>query len=170
MKTTPAGPAYLGTIVVLCAAILALLGQLLRPAERGRGPQPKMSELLRAPEERAAAEPLRPELSPLVADPAVRVIGLAPPPRPKESPYVGTAYAGTAIGVVFEANGGRLPATGQELHVAAVLGRMLKRLATDADMPPADSAEYELFRAKDLASFDAVRDFLESELRRARGD
>src|SRR5262249_15758979 len=35
----------------------------------------------------------------------------------------------------------------------AVLSRMLKRLATDKDMPPEDSAEAELFRGKDPAAF-----------------
>ena len=51
----------------------------------------------------------------------------------------------------------------------AVLGRMLHRVATDADMPPADRAEYELFRANDPASFDAAKGFLEAELRKAKG-
>lgn len=51
----------------------------------------------------------------------------------------------------------------------AVLGRMLRRLGTDRDMPPTDAAEYTLFRAGDPAAFDAVSAFLEAELRRAKG-
>jgi hypothetical protein len=49
------------------------------------------------------------------------------------------------------------------------LNRFLKRLAIDRDMPPEDSAEAELYRGRDPASFDAVRDWLEAELKRAKG-
>jgi hypothetical protein len=49
-----------------------------------------------------------------------------------------------------------------------VLGRMLKRMVTDKDMPPEDSPEAELFRAKDPASFDAVKEWLEAELKKAK--
>jgi hypothetical protein len=52
---------------------------------------------------------------------------------------------------------------------AAVLARLLKRLSEDRDMPPEDSAEYETFRAKNPADFDAVREWLDSELKRAKG-
>ncbi|HYH69468.1 MAG TPA: hypothetical protein VD866_32535 [Urbifossiella sp.] len=50
----------------------------------------------------------------------------------------------------------------------AVLGRMLRRVGTDRDMPPTDAAEYTLFRANDPAAFDAVSAFLEAELRKAK--
>jgi hypothetical protein len=53
---------------------------------------------------------------------------------------------------------------------AAVLSRMLKRLVTDRDMPPEDSAEYERFRQKDPAAFDAVKEWLESELKKVKVD
>jgi hypothetical protein len=52
----------------------------------------------------------------------------------------------------------------------AVLARMTRRLVTDQDMPPEDSAEYALFREKDAAAFDAVRDWLAAELRKAKGE
>jgi hypothetical protein len=51
----------------------------------------------------------------------------------------------------------------------AVLTRFLKRLDTDKDMPPEDSSEHELFRVKDQASFDAVKEWLEAELKKAKG-
>jgi hypothetical protein len=51
----------------------------------------------------------------------------------------------------------------------AVLGRMLRRVGTDRDMPPTDAAEYTLFRAADPAAFDAATAFLEAELRKAKG-
>jgi hypothetical protein len=51
-----------------------------------------------------------------------------------------------------------------------VLSRMLKRLVTDRDMPPEDSAEYERFRQKEAAAFDAVKDWLESELKKVKVD
>jgi hypothetical protein len=51
----------------------------------------------------------------------------------------------------------------------AVLGRMLKRMDTDRDMPPTDAAEYGLFREKDPAPFDAATAFLKTELRKANG-
>jgi hypothetical protein len=52
----------------------------------------------------------------------------------------------------------------------AVLSRMLKRLVTDKDMPPEDSAEYERFRQKDPAAFEAVKQWLESELKKVKVD
>jgi hypothetical protein len=45
-----------------------------------------------------------------------------------------------------------------------VLARMLARLHEDADMPPTDSPEHELFRVKDAAAFADVKAFLEAEL------
>jgi hypothetical protein len=51
----------------------------------------------------------------------------------------------------------------------AVLGRMLKRVGADRDMPPTDAAEHTLFRTNDPAAFDAVTAFLEAELRKAKG-
>jgi phage FluMu protein Com len=51
-----------------------------------------------------------------------------------------------------------------------VLSRMLKRLAEDKDMPPEDAPEFDKFRTGDPPAFDAVRDFLEAELKKAKGD
>jgi hypothetical protein len=36
-------------------------------------------------------------------------------------------------------------------------------------MPPEDSAEYEKYREKEAASFTAIKDWLEAELKRAKG-
>jgi hypothetical protein len=49
---------------------------------------------------------------------------------------------------------------------AEVLDRLLRRLGTDKDMPPEDSAEA-AFRERDPAAFAAVVAWLEAELRRA---
>jgi hypothetical protein len=51
-----------------------------------------------------------------------------------------------------------------------VLGRLVKRLGADKDMPPADSTEAELFRAKDPAALNAARDWLDAELKKAKGN
>jgi hypothetical protein len=51
-----------------------------------------------------------------------------------------------------------------------VLSRMLKRLAEDKDMPPEDAPEHETFRVNDPSAFDAVRDFLEAELKKRKGE
>ncbi len=51
---------------------------------------------------------------------------------------------------------------------APVLARMLKRLSDDRDMPPEDSAEYDAFRAKNPAGFDAVKEWLDAELKKAK--
>jgi hypothetical protein len=51
---------------------------------------------------------------------------------------------------------------------AEVLGKFAKRLVTDQDMPPEDSAEHEKYRVKEAASFDAVKGWLEAELKRAK--
>jgi cytochrome c553 len=51
-----------------------------------------------------------------------------------------------------------------------VLGRMLRRVAADKDMPPEDAPEYEAFRTKDAAAFDALTGWLEAELKRAKGN
>jgi hypothetical protein len=50
-----------------------------------------------------------------------------------------------------------------------VLARMLKRLAEDKDMPPEDAPEHDRFRVSDPAGFDAVREFLEAELKKTGG-
>jgi hypothetical protein len=47
-----------------------------------------------------------------------------------------------------------------------VLARMLKRLIEDKDMPPEDAPEHERFRVNDPARLDAVREFLEVELKK----
>jgi len=51
-----------------------------------------------------------------------------------------------------------------------VLGRMLRRIATDKDMPPEDAPEYDAFRTKDQPAFDALKDWLEAELKQAKGN
>jgi hypothetical protein len=51
-----------------------------------------------------------------------------------------------------------------------ILDRMLKRLVTDKDMPPEDSLEHDLFRVKEPASFNAVKEFLETELMKLNGN
>ena len=51
---------------------------------------------------------------------------------------------------------------------AEVLGRMLKRLGTDKDMPPEDSTEAELYRVKDPTAINAVRDWLDAELKKVK--
>ncbi|MBM3980477.1 MAG: hypothetical protein FJ304_09340 [Planctomycetes bacterium] len=53
---------------------------------------------------------------------------------------------------------------------AQVLTRFLKRVAEDRDMPPEDSAEYEAFRAKSPAAMDAMKEWIEAELKRAKGN
>jgi hypothetical protein len=50
-----------------------------------------------------------------------------------------------------------------------VLGRFLTRLGKDKDMPPEDSTEAELFRGQNPAAFAAVTDWLEAELKKAKG-
>jgi hypothetical protein len=49
-----------------------------------------------------------------------------------------------------------------------VLGRMLKRLGSDKDMPPEDSTEAELYRVKDPAALTAVKEWLDAELKKAK--
>jgi phage FluMu protein Com len=51
-----------------------------------------------------------------------------------------------------------------------VLNRMLKRLVEDKDMPPEDAPEFDKFRTKTPAAFDAVQEFLEAELKKVKGD
>jgi hypothetical protein len=53
---------------------------------------------------------------------------------------------------------------------AQVLTRFLKRVAEDRDMPPEDSAEYEAFRSKSPAALDAMKEWIEAELKRAKGN
>ncbi|MBA4063836.1 MAG: hypothetical protein C0501_09015 [Isosphaera sp.] len=50
----------------------------------------------------------------------------------------------------------------------AVLGRLLERMATDADMPPEDAPEHDLFRVKGAAAFAEARAFLEAELEKIK--
>ncbi len=49
-----------------------------------------------------------------------------------------------------------------------VLAGLLKRVATDADMPPEDSPEHDLFRVKGAAAFAEAKSFLEAELDKAK--
>jgi hypothetical protein len=49
------------------------------------------------------------------------------------------------------------------------LTKLLRRLGEDKDMPPTDSAEFEIFRSRDPAAFEAVKMFLEAELRKTKG-
>ena len=58
--------------------------------------------------------------------------------------------------------------TADRKRTQQVLGRMLKRLEHDKDMPPQDSAEYEVFRVNDAASFDEVKKFLEASLKKTK--
>ncbi len=51
---------------------------------------------------------------------------------------------------------------------AVVLERMLRRVGIDRDMPPEDSTEYELFRARDPAAFESMRKFLQEESKKAK--
>lgn len=51
---------------------------------------------------------------------------------------------------------------------AEVLARLVKRLGTDKDMPPEDSAEHELYRAKDPAALNAVKDWLDAERKKVK--
>lgn len=53
---------------------------------------------------------------------------------------------------------------------AQVLGRLVQRVGSDSDMPPKDSAEYEAFRTKNPAEFDAMKDWLIAELKKTKGD
>ncbi len=49
-----------------------------------------------------------------------------------------------------------------------VLTRIQVRLYRDADMPPRDSPEHELFRVKNAAAFDELKTFVETELAKAK--
>jgi hypothetical protein len=51
-----------------------------------------------------------------------------------------------------------------------VLGRMLRRLGEEKDMPPEDAPEFEQFRVKEAAAFEAVRLFLEAEFKKVKKD
>jgi hypothetical protein len=46
----------------------------------------------------------------------------------------------------------------------------VKRLATDKDKPPSDSAEAELYRVKDPASLNAAKEWLEAELKKVKAN
>jgi hypothetical protein len=49
-----------------------------------------------------------------------------------------------------------------------ILGRMVKRLSTDRDMPPEDSTEREMYGVKDPAALNEVKEWLETELKKAK--
>ena len=51
---------------------------------------------------------------------------------------------------------------------AEVLARLVKRLGTDKDMPPEDSTEHALYRVKDPAALNAVREWLDAELKKVK--
>jgi hypothetical protein len=51
-----------------------------------------------------------------------------------------------------------------------VLSRMLTRIGVDRDMPPEDSLEFKMFRGKNPASFEEVKQFLEAELKKVQGE
>jgi hypothetical protein len=59
-------------------------------------------------------------------------------------------------------------ATADRKRKVEVLGRMVKRLSTDKDMPPDDSTETELFRVKDPAALNAAKEWLDAELKKAK--
>lgn len=50
------------------------------------------------------------------------------------------------------------------------LSRLEKRLTTDKDMPPEDSTEYEMFRVKNPDALNAVRDWLDTELKNLKAN
>jgi hypothetical protein len=49
-----------------------------------------------------------------------------------------------------------------------VLGRLFARLYTDADMPPVDAPEHDLFRIKGAAAFAELKGFLEAEVEKPK--
>ncbi|MBP3954445.1 hypothetical protein J8F10_03970 [Gemmata sp. G18] len=49
-----------------------------------------------------------------------------------------------------------------------VLGRLLKRIDKDKDMPPEDSVEAELYRVKDPTAISALKEWLDAELKKAK--
>jgi len=51
---------------------------------------------------------------------------------------------------------------------AEELTRLVKRLGTDKDMPPEDSTEAAMYRVKDPAALNAVRDWLDAELKKVK--
>jgi hypothetical protein len=60
--------------------------------------------------------------------------------------------------------------TADQQRKQVVLSRMLKRIGVDQDMPPEDSLEHKMFRTKNPASFEEVKQFLEAELKKVRRD
>jgi hypothetical protein len=58
--------------------------------------------------------------------------------------------------------------TAERKRKIEVLGRMVKRLTTDKDMPPEDSTEHELYRAKDPTALNEVREWLDAELKKVK--
>ena len=59
--------------------------------------------------------------------------------------------------------------TAERKQRVEVLGRFLTRLGKDKDMPPEDSPEATLFRGQNPAAFDSVTEWLEAELKKAKG-
>jgi|SRR5579883_493129 len=51
-----------------------------------------------------------------------------------------------------------------------ILTRLLKRIDTDRDMPPEDSPEFDAFRTKEPATLDAMKDWLTTELKKAKSE
>jgi hypothetical protein len=54
--------------------------------------------------------------------------------------------------------------TADPKHKREVLSRLKHRVFTDADMPPRDSPEHDLFRIKQATAFDDLKRFLEGHL------
>jgi hypothetical protein len=52
----------------------------------------------------------------------------------------------------------------------AVLTRFQQRLFTDGDMPPEDAPEYDRFRMKEEAAFNDLKEFLQAELAKVKGN
>jgi hypothetical protein len=58
--------------------------------------------------------------------------------------------------------------TAGEQRRLEVLSRLTERIHEDKDMPPEDSPEHDLFRVKQAAAFEELKQFLTSELSRAK--
>jgi hypothetical protein len=58
--------------------------------------------------------------------------------------------------------------TADPKHKQEVLTRLQRRLFADSDMPPQDSPEHPLFRIKEAADFDALRQFLDDEIEKPK--
>jgi hypothetical protein len=51
-----------------------------------------------------------------------------------------------------------------------VLAKLTRRLVTDQDMPPEDSPEHEKYRIKDKAGLEVVKEWLDAEMKKAKGN